>query len=70
MIDDRAGSVIEHIDKSKLLDKYYIASRFDGTKLNIDRLSTGCKTALNIMYNNDKVFDVSECGENALEVIL
>ena len=46
-----------------------IESRFDSTKLNIDKLSTGCKTALNIMYNPNKVFDISECGENALEVI-
>ena len=37
--------------------------------LNIDKLSTGCKTVLNIMYNPDKVFDICECGDNALDVI-
>ena len=41
----------------------------DGTTLNIDKLSTGCKTALNIMYNPDKIFDIRECGDNALDVI-
>ena len=37
--------------------------------MNIDKLSTGCKTALNILYNPDKVFDIRECGDNALDVI-
>ena len=69
MLDEKAKDIISRIDMSKMLDRYTITSRFDETKLNIDKLSTGCKTALNIMYNPDVIFDVSECGENALEVI-
>ena len=69
ILNEKAEDVIFQIDKSKMVDQYTITSRFDGTMLNIDKLSTGCKTALNIMYNPDKIFDVSECGENALEVI-
>ena len=69
MLDQRAESIILKIDESRMIDKYSIASRFDGTRLNIDKLSTGCKTTLNIMYNPDRIFDVSECGDNALEVI-
>ncbi len=68
-IDEKAKDIILRIDKSVLIDKYTISSRFDGTKINIDKLSTGCKTTLNILYNPDKVFDISECGENALEEI-
>ena len=68
-LDKRAEEIIYRIDSSKMIDQYTISSRFDGTRLNIDKLSTGCKTVLNIMYNPDKIFDVSECGENALEVI-
>ena len=68
-LDERAADIIWGIDRSKMIDKYFIESRFDGTKLNIDKLSTGCKTALNIMYNPDKIFDILECGENALEMI-
>ena len=68
-LDQRAEEIIYRIDSSKMIDQYTISSRFDGTRLNIDKLSTGCKTVLNIMYNPDKIFDVSECGENALEVI-
>ena len=37
--------------------------------MNVDKLSTGCKTALNVMYHPDKVFDVKECGDNALDII-
>ena len=69
MLDARAERIILKIDESKMIDQYSIASRFDGSKLKIDKLSTWCKTALNIMYNPDRIFDVSECGENALEVI-
>ena len=69
MLDNRAGDIIRKIDNGEILTKYYFASRFDGSKLNVDKLSTGCKSALNIMYNTDKIFDISECGENALEVI-
>ena len=68
-LDERAEEIIYRIDSSKMIDQYTISSRFDGSRLNIDKLSTGCKTVLNIMYNQDKIFDVSECGENALEVI-
>ncbi len=69
MLDEKANEIIEKIDHSKMLSKYTISSRFNGTALNIDRLSTGCKTILNIMYNLDKVFDICECGDNALDVV-
>lgn len=69
MLDERAADTIWKIDRSRMIDKFFIESRFDGTKINIDKLSTGCKTALNIVYNPNKIFDISECGENALEMI-
>ena len=68
-LDERARAIIERIDHSKMLSQFTISSRFDGMTLNIDKLSTGCKTALNILYNPDKVFDIRECGDNALDVI-
>lgn len=69
LLDDRAADVIAQIDHSELVNKYTVRSRFDGTVLNIDKISTGCKTALNIIYNPDVVFDIRECGENALDLI-
>lgn len=69
LLDGRAKEIIARIDHSEMLGQYTIRSRFDGATLNIDRLSTGCKTALNILYNTDKIFDIRECGDNALDVI-
>lgn len=68
-IDERAERIIEQIDNSKLLSKYRIRSRFDDVALDIDKLSTGCKTILNVLYHPDKVFCMKECGNNALEVL-
>ena len=69
LLDDRAKEIIRQIDHSDMLSPFSISSRFDGMALNIDKLSTGCKTALNVLYNPDKVFDIRECGDNALDLI-
>ena len=69
MIDERAEKIIETIDNAKLIGKYKICSRFNDVALDIDRLSAGCKTVLNVLYYPDKVFCLKECGNNALEVL-
>lgn len=69
MLDDKAEKIIEIIDESKLISKYKICSRFDNITLDTDKLSVGCKTVLNVIYNPDKVFCLKECGNNALEVL-
>ncbi len=68
-LDERANTIIEKIDNSKLLSKYKICSRFNDVILDIDRLSVGCKTVLNVLYYPEKVFCLKECGNNALEEI-
>ncbi len=68
-LDDRAKKVIEIIDGAKLIGKYKIYSKFNDVVLDIDKLSSGCKTVLNVLYNPDKVFCLKECGNNALEVL-
>ena len=35
-----------------------------------ENLSSGCKTALNVIHNTDKCFSTIECGNNASDVIL
>lgn len=57
------------IDGSELLSKYKIRSRFEDITLNTDQLSTGCKTVLNVLYFQDKIFCLKECGNNALEIL-
>ena len=69
LIDERAEKIIETIDDAKLIGKYQISSRFNGVALDIDRLSAGCKTVLNVLYYPNKVFCLKECGNNALEVL-
>lgn len=69
LLDDKAKDYIFKIDGSEYVNKYVIHSKFDGMSLNIDKLSTGCKTVLNIIYNPEKIFDIRECGENALDII-
>ena len=68
-IDDKASAIIEKIDASKLIGRYKIESKFNGVTLDIDCLSTVCKTVLNVLYFPDKVFCLKECGDNALEVL-
>lgn len=68
-LDDRARQVVEEIDGARLIGKYKIESKFNGVSLDIDRLSTGCKTVLNVMYFPDKVFCMKECGDNALKML-
>jgi hypothetical protein len=69
LIDGRAEKVIEMIDGAKLIGKYKISSKFNDVALDIDRLSAGCKTVLNVLYYPDKVFCLKECGNNALAVL-
>lgn len=68
-LDGKANSIVEQIDDSKIDGKYKIKSKFNGVTLDIDCLSTGCKTVLNVLYSPDKVFCLKECGGNALEVL-
>lgn len=68
-LDEKAEKIIEIIDEAKLISKYKIRSKFDDVILDIDKLSAGCKTVLNVVYNPDKVFCLKECGNNALEVL-
>jgi hypothetical protein len=69
VLDEKAKPIIDSIDESELISKYKIRSRFDDITLDTDRLSAGCKTVLNVMYNPEKVFCLKECGNNALNVL-
>lgn len=69
LLDERAERIMRDIDGASMIGKYRILSRFHDVSLDIDHLSTGCKTVLNVMYNPDKVFCMKECGENALDIL-
>lgn len=62
-------SIIKEIDGVELTQDFKIISKFTNGVLDLTKLSTGCKTVLNILYNQDKVFNMSECGMNAVSLI-
>ncbi len=68
-LDEKAKNIIEQVDGAKLVSKYKIQSKFNGVTLDIDCLSTGCKTILNVLYFPNKIFCMKECGDNALEIL-
>lgn len=68
-LDHSAEKIMEIIDEARWVSKYKIHSKFNDVILDIDKLSSGCKTVLNVAYNPDKVFCMKECGNNALEVL-
>ena len=68
-LDEKAEKVIETIDEAKLISKFKIRSKFNDVVLDVDKLSAGCKTVLNVLYNPDKVFCLKESGNNALVVL-
>jgi hypothetical protein len=68
-LDKRAEKIIDQIDGATVVGKYRIKSRFHQIIIDIDKLSTGCKTVLNVIYNPDKVFYIAECGENAIDLL-
>ena len=68
-LDEKAEKLIEVIDGAKLISKFKISSSFNGTVLDVDKLSTSCKIVLNVLYNPDKVFCLKECGYSALEIL-
>lgn len=68
-LDEKAEKIIETIDGAKLISKFKMRSKFNDIVLDVDKLSAGCKTVLNVIYNPDKVFCLKECGNNALEIL-
>lgn len=70
MLDyEKAKEIIKEIDGVELTKNFKIVSKFTGSELDLTKLSTGCKTILNILYNQDEIFNISECGINALSHI-
>ena len=68
-LDGRAEQAIATIDQARMISRYKICSKFNDLVVDVDKLSAGCKTVLNVLYNPDKVFCLKECGNNALEVL-
>jgi hypothetical protein len=65
-----AKAVLEHIDNARYFNNKSFIGRFGDDDLQPkSNLSTGSKTLLNIAQNIHQCFNVSECGNNALEML-
>ena len=61
--------ILREIEQAQYKDATHIIDRF-GDKLSIDFISTGCKAALVVLNNPDKVVSLVECGYNARDIII
>lgn len=70
-IDETAKNIIKSIDNVEYIGNHRFKSKFEeNAYIKLTELSTGCKTALNVYFNVDKIFSISGCGDNAFEEIL
>lgn len=64
---------IKKIDDSEYIGDFKIKSKFTDTEVYADKLSTGCKTIFNVLFNADNdriVINTIECGYNAINEIM
>lgn len=66
---DVEKELIQLIDKGSYNDSNSFIDRW-GYKLYLSELSTGCKAALCVISNPDKLVDLIECGNNARDIII
>ena len=64
--DDK--KVMRAIDKAEFKSKNAIITPFGNTS--IERLSTGCKTLMNILHHREIIFTLIECGQNVIDYLL
>ena len=69
VMDDTIRYLLKKIDGSAYESGTTMRTRY-GEFLDIENSSTGCKTAINVYLNPDKIIDCMECGANALVEIL
>ena len=66
---EQAKNIIKSIDGVDLHDNFKVRSQFTDGEIDLSKLSTGCKTALNVVTYPQEIFTAIECGLNALNVI-
>lgn len=66
---DIARTLIKKIEQGEYFDDFSFIDRF-GNKLDMEYMSTGCKAALVVSANPDKLIDLRECGWNARDEII
>ena len=59
------AKIIKNIDKSTIISDKSVENKY-GEVFDINKLSSGCKTVINIINNPNKIITTAECGNNAL----
>jgi len=63
-------NIIKAIDDVEYIGDCRVKSKFESNiAISVRELSTGCKTAINVISFPQEIFTVVECGDNALQVI-
>lgn len=62
--------ILKSVDGADYSSDISFTSKFNGVNCSLILLSTGCKTALNVLYNKDVCFDLAQCGSSAVDAIL
>lgn len=62
------NNIIKHVDNTEYVKNNKIKSKFiRGTLAHVNELSSGCKTVINVVSFQDKLFTIAECGNNAIK---
>ena len=61
---EKYKSIISEIENVEFITDDKLISKINNEPISITKLSTGCKTILNILYNPDKIVFAIECGHN------
>lgn len=70
---DESKRIIRNIDNTEYREDCpgYVRSQFNNDAIvEVTKLSTGCKTALNILNDKERIFNLAECGKNAITEIV
>lgn len=72
---ERQRDILYNIDKAQIIDYKLLTMITPYGTTTVDKLSTGCKTVLNIVYllehigRSHAIVNINECGDNALKEV-
>lgn len=65
---EAVDNIIKAVDQGEIIDSITFKDRF-GVTLYLSELSSGCKAAICVVLQPEKIVDLQECGLNARDAI-